>query len=552
MPRSLRIPGTVSVACWLLFAPLSRLEARTVHVDPAAPEVGEDGSQEHPFRRLESALASLLPDDDHEVLLAGGEHHLTGTPSTGLVLPTGAGHLTLRGQPDGTSVIRAHEAHAVAVLIPDPGAATRTITFRDLTIRGGRRGLLGRTAGRVEILGCRLEDQELTAVEFIVPDGGELGLRIHDVDLDGSSLKGIDALTRPAARLELEVTGLRLATSRPFHSPAPSPTTLLRGGLWIFLASRARIEGHIEGSRLLDCGQGIVISGEESGPPGTLDLDLVSNVIAGHPDPARNDLQTGLRLSRLAGHAARLNLYLNSFTDARGSAITLRSTEFEAVSGVACGGLEVLSRGNLYTSQSGTDLSWETGEDGPALPCFDDGSSFYSPASIVPEPRAPRLPVGALVWTEGRGPAPRSGGPLEDLLSPDTLPPELELVSARDARGRCRVSDTDGDGVPALEPGGVEGTGPCQGQTPLFIRGDCSGDGVLDLSDPIALLGQVFSRDVRPDCPDACDTDDDGVRDLADAVSLLLHLFQGHGQPAAPFPAPGVDPTADRLPACER
>ena len=80
-----------------------------------------------------------------------------------------------------------------------------------------------------------------------------------------------------------------------------------------------------------------------------------------------------------------------------------------------------------------------------------------------------------------------------------------------------------------------------------FIRGDASGDGKLDISDPVAVLSFLFLGETSGGCPDALDTDDNGVLNIADAVMLLNFLFSGGAPPPTPYPESGPDPTADAL-----
>ena len=86
----------------------------------------------------------------------------------------------------------------------------------------------------------------------------------------------------------------------------------------------------------------------------------------------------------------------------------------------------------------------------------------------------------------------------------------------------------------------------CGGVDGLFRRGDCDGNGVLNISDPICGLSFLFLGGEEPGCRDAADANDDGVLDLADSVFSLTALFLDR----EPLPAPGgetcgVDPTAD-------
>lgn len=83
-----------------------------------------------------------------------------------------------------------------------------------------------------------------------------------------------------------------------------------------------------------------------------------------------------------------------------------------------------------------------------------------------------------------------------------------------------------------------------------FIRGDCDGDGVVLLADPIYNLAYLFQGGPSI-CLDSQDVDDDGEVDLQDPVYGIEYLFLAGPVPPPPFgSAPagcGVDPTADEL-----
>lgn len=84
------------------------------------------------------------------------------------------------------------------------------------------------------------------------------------------------------------------------------------------------------------------------------------------------------------------------------------------------------------------------------------------------------------------------------------------------------------------------------GTAESFERGDCNGDGGIDISDPVMLLAFLFASGTTPQCHDACDGNDDGNLNVADAVTTLGYLFGSTG----PLPTPntcGVDPTQDPL-----
>ncbi|MBN1444208.1 MAG: PKD domain-containing protein [Planctomycetes bacterium] len=86
-----------------------------------------------------------------------------------------------------------------------------------------------------------------------------------------------------------------------------------------------------------------------------------------------------------------------------------------------------------------------------------------------------------------------------------------------------------------------------------FIRGDCSDDGLANMSDAVFLLGYSFLGTAAPACTAACDFNGDGsIAGVSDAVYLLAYWFLGGPVPPAPFPSCGpesLDP-ASALP-CE-
>jgi hypothetical protein len=82
----------------------------------------------------------------------------------------------------------------------------------------------------------------------------------------------------------------------------------------------------------------------------------------------------------------------------------------------------------------------------------------------------------------------------------------------------------------------------------LFLRGDANGDTVVDISDPVAALGFLFTGSTRPPCLDSSDANDDGRVDIADPIYLLSFLFQGGPHPRSPGTLiSGSDRTVDSL-----
>ena len=69
-----------------------------------------------------------------------------------------------------------------------------------------------------------------------------------------------------------------------------------------------------------------------------------------------------------------------------------------------------------------------------------------------------------------------------------------------------------------------------------FLRGDCTGDSNVDLSDAVCALNWLFRETAMPGCIAALNTNGDADVNITDAVSLLNFLFAGGPAPVAPFP----------------
>lgn len=103
-------------------------------------------------------------------------------------------------------------------------------------------------------------------------------------------------------------------------------------------------------------------------------------------------------------------------------------------------------------------------------------------------------------------------------------------------------ADADGDGIGDA----------CERETlpsgARFRRGDATGDGEVNITDPIATLSFLFTGGAPLGCEDAGDANDDGRLDISDAVTTLNYLFLGGASIPAPGPsACGEDPSDDDL-----
>ena len=76
-----------------------------------------------------------------------------------------------------------------------------------------------------------------------------------------------------------------------------------------------------------------------------------------------------------------------------------------------------------------------------------------------------------------------------------------------------------------------------------FLRGDANGDNLVDISDGIFMLDELFLGGGSSTCEDAMDFNDDGGLDIADPVGALNYIFLQGAPPSAPFPSCGIDPT---------
>ncbi len=72
-----------------------------------------------------------------------------------------------------------------------------------------------------------------------------------------------------------------------------------------------------------------------------------------------------------------------------------------------------------------------------------------------------------------------------------------------------------------------------------FIRADFSADGLVDLTDAIAMLQFLFLRGGPPSCVRAADATGDQKVNVSDAIFTIIHFFGGNLRPPAPYPACG-------------
>jgi PKD repeat protein len=181
---------------------------------------------------------------------------------------------------------------------------------------------------------------------------------------------------------------------------------------------------------------------------------------------------------------------------------------------------------------------------------------------VSSDPAEPYVTAGILFDVDppfdGRGLPP--GGPhrIANIIidiSPDATPGTRTLIEIKNQLGRPPLSNiftVEGRSLlPALGEGGVVSIERLTLPPPrFFVRGDTDLNGVVELTDAVAILGYLFTGAGAPRCLDAADATDDGALNLTDAIFTLNFLFKSERYPAPPYPEPGMDPTGDALPEC--
>lgn len=152
--------------------------------------------------------------------------------------------------------------------------------------------------------------------------------------------------------------------------------------------------------------------------------------------------------------------------------------------------------------------------------------------------------------------------PAVEVPGVDGLVQAIELFDERfdfnapDAEPARRASYLGADFEVLAEVAVIDFSRDADAGEPVFLRGDFDANGSLAIPDAIGLLGFLFQKGASPSCHKAADADDDGRIRITDAVRIAFQIFgRSVGAVAAPFPACGVDPTADSLdcqvPSCE-
>ena len=125
--------------------------------------------------------------------------------------------------------------------------------------------------------------------------------------------------------------------------------------------------------------------------------------------------------------------------------------------------------------------------------------------------------------------------PETDVCLPVEVVETFEVSLGKFAAGDYRVTVS---WIDLEDPPEEAGFSVSEGNCGTFRRGDANQDGIVDISDAIAVLTHLFLGGTAL-CLDANDADGSGSEEITDGIYLLNHLFAGGDPPPAPYPGCG-------------
>lgn len=551
--------------------------AREVHVHPTlGSDTDGDGSVEAPVRSVSRALA-LAPAEVAEwtVRLAPGIYSEASGETFPLSLALTEGRRTVRlVGPDPASgeiavFISGSEIPSyVDILgsdVTEEEAAIKTDGEPTLFEVGhvrfdGAEAALSIVGGELQTIEVRVHDcaflnQKTHSLEIFSGDHGRVTVTVENTTFSGHPVTALDLATGQSSHLDIHVEGNEFR-GVPLVGAFP-----LRTGVSVFLDADSRVTGEIENNFILDMGDGLLLATSEPWTfPGTMELVVQGNFLAGSVDPWTNGQERAIYVSLHPHHQYDLKFYHNTL------AMGVHGVYFEGLTPDwiedQCNRIGFEFMGNaVYGFESG-DFSIEGDPAfGPGLPlpppvtdvefllnCFLIEGNGLDRSALVDAGFANfQILDGDLEFTAYGY---RPSGPTSSLVDSSLLVDMFTLDSV-DLTGECRMTDGNSDGEFVPDVGAFEAPGLSLCGAEVFLRGDCDGNGAVQITDAINLLGYLFLGTFEPSCPDACDTNDDGNIDLSDPLYILTFLFIGGIDPIpAPYPEPGPDTTGDALEPC--
>ena len=124
-------------------------------------------------------------------------------------------------------------------------------------------------------------------------------------------------------------------------------------------------------------------------------------------------------------------------------------------------------------------------------------------------------------------------------LSVEPLPRFIPWIGVHHGTGAVNAEETSVRSE--IEPITItNGVMAIRADGPVFARGDCNGDGEVNITDGVCILNWLFQGEATPGCVAATNTNGDEAANLSDATYLLNHLFSGGPDPVQPFPDCGI------------
>ena len=520
--------------------------ASEIYLSPLGNDLSGDGSAARPIQTFAKALQMSVGAEEIVLRLAPGVYSRV---NTGEELPIHIEpwtRLVISGPEQGDAEIRGSDEDALLEVLVRSGNPQVAIRIEGLRFEGGLTGVSvvgeASTDFVLEVSAVRFAGQKYQSLETVPGPYGSARAILHGNTLDGTAAFGIDLATREGSVLDVSIEENYLG---PPQGPDPPPdagsSAIPSYGVGLYLDVGATIQGSLRRNTILGAGSGILVLEEGfPGAPGRIDLEVSSCIIAGDASGGGSRLSHGISLAVWPYHSTDIRILHSTIAGARGFGIretgptdTAGLEELAALASLAIEGCIFQGSG-----------AGEFGAEGP------DGSlpAHYRRVRGNVLPRSSRGGIdGNIAGDADLGPGfePAAGSPLVDAAEAPK-----DFTEAADARGACRLSDGDDDGIFRIDLGAIERRGFCARDARPFIRSDCDGNGTTDITDAVGIFQFLFLGAATPACLDACDTNDTGDLDISDGIHTLISLFLGESPPPAPYPEAGSDPTPDRLGPC--
>ena len=556
--------GTVLVAL-VIAARLNAVEFEgwvTFHVDPTigADDASRDGSAEKPFRSLTYAVARGAADEKFAAfLLAPGTYSGGAFGDGSETFPIVVPEDMLGFRLGVSSEVVAERGERPILVAQDPyrpllswrsaqGISETRFELDGVSFEGGREALSivvpAEQHLEMRVVDCAFSDSVKQSLAVVVRFGSRLDLNLSDSQFLGAATAlGVDTEALAIGNITVSDSEF-LGASDPGALPSTSLGEVFGAALDAHVGSGSTVEVNVDRNVFRNVGTAVILTTDEPSPSladGRLGAKITNNVIDGWSDEGPYGILHALYLSLWPNHELDVSVVNNTIVGVEGHVVFQDNlAEMPRVAPwTFANNLCFAVRGASEFALEGEDASFppdgvvieHNGLARSALGRDDVGGNFrvVDPGFVDLQQHDFHLGESAVGLDRG------SNSFTADLHT--------------DHDATCRRAAAVCPGAFAVDVGAFEREGTCE-QLGEFKRGDCDADLALTLSDPITLLNFLFLASRRPVCLDACDADDSGSLVISDAINTLTFLFLGGVAPAAPYPAPGLDPTCDPLGGC--